>query len=274
VSHDVDITVPRGATLVVHGRYGDLDIRNIDGSLEIDGNSSSVRLENIGGAIRMDINNARLVRAINVKGDVELKGSGNDIDLENIAGQVDAGGSWSGLVQMRALAKPVRWSGLYTKMTMQAVPGEVRTTTGEIHLSGVTGPLRIDSQNKDLNLTDVSGPTVVDLQRGDVVVRATTLPLFDMNLSSRGGDVELELPAGAKFNLNAETMSGDAFNGFGPEIRQEHTGRGSSLRGTGGGPSIDVHVTRGDISVRSGVTSSSAPAAKSVLRKLPGAFDQ
>ncbi len=50
-----------------------------------------------------------VVRAVNVKGNLELKGRGNDIDFEKVAGSVTVDGSWSGLVQLRELAKPIRW---------------------------------------------------------------------------------------------------------------------------------------------------------------------
>ncbi len=43
-------------------------------------------------------------------------------------------------------------------------------TIGDINASKITGPLRIDSNTKDIELTDVTGSTVLDVQRGDIRV--------------------------------------------------------------------------------------------------------
>jgi hypothetical protein len=262
VTHDVDILVPRGAILIVKGRDSKIDIRNVDGTVEVNANDTQVRLENIGGEARVEVQGSDLVRAVNLRSSLELKGRGNDIDLENIAGAVTAGGSWSGLVQMRALAKPVRWTGLYTTMSMAAVPGEIRATTGDIRATRIMGPLRIESQNKDIVLSEVTGATTIVLQRGDIHFTATAATLADVSLRSEGGNVVLGLPENAKFNLNAVTERGEANNGIGGDIRHDDTRRGASLRRTAAGPAIDVHVTRGDIWLRTG-------AADTMLREFP-----
>lgn len=286
VTHDVDITVPKGSTVIFKGRNSHFDVRDVGGRVEVNAEYTTVRLENIGSDARVEVDHSDLVRVVNLRGDLELSGRGNDIDLENITGQVNAGGSWSGLVQMRALAKPVQWKGLYTTMTAQAVPGEIRTTTGDINAFNITGPLRIESTNKDIILTDVHGPTDISLTRGDIRIAATSIPLHDMRLRSEGGEVQIELPAQAKFNLNAVTERGDARNGFGGDVRYEESNRGGALRSTGGGATIDVHVTRGDISIRTsgpGGMTANFPARPQIpeipelpkkLKQLPGVVSQ
>jgi DUF4097 and DUF4098 domain-containing protein YvlB len=259
VEHDVDIIVPKGSTVIVKGRSSYLEVTNVDGSVEVTASDSRVRAENIGGDVRMNIEGSDLVRAVNLKSNLYLQGRGNDIDLENIAGQVNAGGSWSGLVQMRALAKPAQWKGLYTTMTVEGIPGEIRVTTGDVTAFNVTGPLRIESTNKDLNLTDVNGPTDITLKRGDVRITATKMPVSDIRLRSEGGEVNIDLPAQSKFNLNAVTERGDAHNGFGADVTYSETDRGATLRRSAGGATVDVHVTRGDIAIRTGGLGASFP---------------
>src|SRR5262249_34843260 len=80
-SEDLEITVPKGASIVAHGRSGDFDIHGITGSVDIDSDSASVRLEDIGGAVHTDVRGGDLIRALNVQGSLELKGRGSDIDL-------------------------------------------------------------------------------------------------------------------------------------------------------------------------------------------------
>ncbi len=266
ISSDLDITVPRGSTITATGRNGDFDVSSVTGSVEINGNDSSVRLESIGGDVKIDVQGSNVIRAVNVKGSLELRGRGNDVDFEKIAGQVAVDGSWGGLIQFRELAKPIRWKGPSTELTAQALPGELRMTIGEINMSKVTGPLRIDSTYpKDVAIADVNGATNIDLQRGDIRLSATGTPLFDMNVRLQSGNVELSLPANAKFNMNAVTQRGEAYSDYLNGVRQDSNGRrGASIIGSGGGPTIDVQVNRGDVTLRK-----MGPAA-AVPKGLPG----
>ena len=266
ISADLDITVPRGATIVTTGRDGDFDVSSITGGVDVNGSNSSVRLENIGGDVRLDLQGSDVVRAVNLKGGFELKGRGNDIDLEKIAGQVTVDGSWGGLIQFRELAKLIRWKGPSIEMTAAALPGELRMTIGDISATKVSGPLRIESTYpKDIALTDVSGSTNIDLQRGDIRLSSTTVPLSDMNVRLQAGNVELSLPENAKFNLNAVTERGEAYSDYGAGAKQESNGRRATIVASGGGPTIEVHVNRGDLSLRRAGQGSPTPAAKTAL---------
>ncbi len=251
ISADLDITVPKGATIVATGRDGDFDVSGITGGVTIDGTNSSVRLEGIGGDTRIETQGSDVVRAVNIKGNLELKGRGNDVDFEKVAGQVTVDGSWSGLIQFRELAKPIRWKGPQTEITAQALPGELRMTIGDINASKVTGPLRIDSNTKDIELTDVNGGTTLDVQRGDIRLSATTLPLHDMSVRLNSGNVELTLPENARFNMNAVTERGEAYSDFGNGVQQGNNGRrGANITSKAGGANIDVQINRGELTLR------------------------
>lgn len=261
ISADLDIAVPLGASITATGRNGDFDVSAITGSVEINGNDTSVRLENIGGDARIDVQGSEIVRAVNVKGALELAGRGNDVDIEKIGGQVTASGSWSGLIQFHDLPKPVRWKGPQTEITAQAIPGELRLTIGDISGNSITGPFRIDSTTKDIVLSDVTGSTTIDLQRGDVRLSASTTPLSDVNVRLQSGNVEMSLPEGAKFNMNAVTQRGEAFSDYLNGVKQNSEGnRGASITSNAGGPMFDVQVNRGDITLRKTGKAAALPA--------------
>jgi DUF4097 and DUF4098 domain-containing protein YvlB len=261
VSADLDITVPRGATIAATGRNGDFDVSGVTGSVEIDGTDTSARLESIGGDVRLDLQGSDIVRAVNVKGSFELKGRGNDIDLEKIAGQVSVDGSWGGLAQMRELAKPIRWKGPQTELTATALPGELRMTIGDISIDRITGPLRIDSSSKDVSIANVNGSTNLDLQRGDVQFSVGSVPLAEVSVRLQSGNVELSLPDGVKFNMNAVTQRGEAYSDYLNGVKQNSDGRrGASITSSAGGPTIDVQVNRGNITLRKTGKDATAPA--------------
>jgi hypothetical protein len=57
-------------------------------------------------------------------------------------------------------------------------------------------------------------------------------PLAKIDAKSRSGNIDLELPESAKFDLKATTGRGEARNDFGPAIHSETSGPGASLKGT------------------------------------------
>ena len=89
---ELDITVPAGSSIEAHGRYGDFDIQNVNGNVDINSDNAGVRLENLGGNVHIDTRASDVIRAVDVKGNVELKGRGEDVELQNIAGLVTVNG--------------------------------------------------------------------------------------------------------------------------------------------------------------------------------------
>jgi hypothetical protein len=267
---ELDITVPRGASMAAANRDGDLTVSGIAGSLDLTGQNASARLENIGGAVRLDMTGAGLVRAVGLKSGLDLKGRGDDIDLENIAGEVWISGSWSGLAQFRGLAKPLRWNGPRTSLSAEAIPGELRMSLGDIYGSRVRGPLRIEAQTKDIHLTELSDATSIRLERGDVRLR--TGPVVpEITVRVQAGDVEIAVPEKAQFQAQMVTERGAAFSDFGGEAPEGR--RGARINKLGGGAAVNVQVQRGDVYLRRAETSAT-PAVLRPPARLPRPVDQ
>jgi hypothetical protein len=254
VDTTLEITVPRGVSIVAGGRDGDFDVSNVNGTVEINSDRSSVRLESIGGEVRLDLGASDLIRAVDLARGLDLRGRGNDIDLERIAGQVTINGTYTGTVQMRALAMPLRWVGPQTEINLQALPGDLRMTLGDINASNVTGPARIDSRSKDIWLSGFTNALDITLGRGDVLLEATGEPMARTNVRSNAGNIELVLPANARFDLVATTAQGEAINDYGEPLRADTSPRrGGSVRGSNGGPTLELSTNRGQVLVRRGL---------------------
>ena len=102
---------PGAPSIEAHGRYGDFDITDIGGNVEIVSDNAGVRLQNIGGDVARRPAAQRRGSRGGVKGAFDLKGRGSDIDLQNMEGQVTITGAYSGVIQFRNLAKPLRFIG-------------------------------------------------------------------------------------------------------------------------------------------------------------------
>jgi len=251
LSAEMEITVPKGASIEAHGRNGDFDVSDIAGDVLIVSDNAGVRLQNIGGDARMELRRSGLVRAANVKGMVELKSRGSDVEMEDIGGPVTVTGSYSGLVQFHNLAKPLRYSGVQTELHIERVPGQVRMALNDLTASNLVGPVRLTSRSRDVQISDFTNTLDISVDRGDIDLRPNQTPLARIQAHTRSGDVLLSLPPAAPFTLTASTGVGEAVNDFGPPLTTERERRGGTVRGSeGGGPVVNVQTERGRVSVR------------------------
>src|SRR6266436_6733746 len=88
---DLEVAVPRGASIEGRGRSGDFDITGVAGGVEISSDNAGVRLNKIGGSVKVDVKRSDIVRAVDVNGGVEVAGRGNDLGRRIFRGR--AGGT-------------------------------------------------------------------------------------------------------------------------------------------------------------------------------------
>jgi DUF4097 and DUF4098 domain-containing protein YvlB len=275
ISADLEIVVPKGATIEGHGRSGDFDINGINGSVDVNSDNASVRLEDIGGDVIVEVRGSDILRAAKVKGSVELKGRGSDIDLQDIGGTVSINGSYTGNSQLHNLAKTIRIVTPYTQFSAEKLT-DLRLTLGNLNASDLTGPVRMTSSRSwDVSLTNFTNSVDINLNGGDVDLRPGLLPLAKMDVRSRSGHIELALPQSAKFDLTATSSRGSVENEFGAPLKLEPTGRrGATLRGSNGGAPVTISTENGQIVVRSASATDAVPPAVKVQSKPPQPVEQ
>jgi hypothetical protein len=245
----MEIEVPKGASIEAHGRNGDFDIHNIDGSVEITSQIASVRLTDIGGPVRLDLTPCQMVRAVNLKGSLDLQGGGSDIDLENIGGSVTINGPYTGNVEFHNLAGSIHVKGPQTEFSAERIPGEVRMPLRNFNGSNLVGPVHLQTRLRDVQISGFTNALEVTVDNGDIELRPA-LPLGRMDVHTRIGNITLGLPKDARFALTASTGMGGIVNGFGAPLVLEESRRNATLHGSNGGPEVMLRSDRGEITVR------------------------
>ena len=249
VTAELEITVPIGASIEGHGRLGDFDIQNVNGSVDINSDNAGVRLENIGGDVRVDLRKSDIVRAIAVKGNVDLRGRGQDVELQNIAGQVTVGGTFTGQIQLSNLMKPLNWEDTQITVKCEKLPGQLHMGLGEFTANNLVGPIRVSARSRDIQMSDFTQSLELTLERGNVELQpGKNVPKIEVH--SHSGDIELALAEGAKVDLKASTDHGEAHNDFGSPLRVEETARGATIEGGSGGAQVRLETGRGAVTVR------------------------
>ena len=183
-----------------------------------------------------------------------MEGHGSDVQLENITGQVTINGSYSGTLNFKSLAKPLRFESPNTDLRVEALPGQINMDLGEFTAKNLVGPIRLKTKTKDVRIEDFTDSLELETERGDIAIQPGRLPLGKIDARSRSGKIELALPEKAAFQLSATTERGEAMNDFGPSIEKQTDGRASSLKGgTGKGAEISLSTGRGSLLVRKAV---------------------
>ena len=107
----------------------------------------------------------------------------------------------------------------------------------------------MNARSRDVQMSDFTQSLDLTLERGDVELRAgKTLPKIEVH--TRSGDIDLALPAGAKFDLKASTDRGEAHNDFGTPLTVDESNRGATIVGNSGGPQLRLETGRGAVTVR------------------------
>ncbi|HLG96881.1 MAG TPA: DUF4097 family beta strand repeat-containing protein [Bryobacteraceae bacterium] len=249
ISDDLEISVPAGASIEAHGRYGDFEIQNVNGNVDITSDNAGVRLENIGGNVRVDLRRSDLIRATGVKGTVDLKGNGQDVELQDINGQVTVGGTYTGQIQLRNLAQPLRYEDPRITVDCEKLPGQVHMSLGEFTGDNLVGPVRLSARSRDVQMSNFTQSLDLNVDRGDISLRpGKTVP--KLTARTRSGDLDLALPAGAKFDLKASTDRGEVHNDYGSPLTVDETHRGATIQGSNGGPEVRLETARGSLTIR------------------------
>jgi DUF4097 and DUF4098 domain-containing protein YvlB len=251
VSAELEITAPAGATVEAHGRFGDFDIRDLTGAVEITSDNAGVRLDNIGGAVRIELGKSDIVRATGVKGTLDLKGRGQEVDLQNIEGKVSINGTFTGQLQFRNLAQPLSFESSQTQLQVEKLPGQIHMALGDFNARNVIGPIRLTGKSRDVQISDFTQALELTLDRGDIELRPGKGATPKLDVRTRSGDIELALPPDARFDLRMATSRGEAHNDFGSPLAVEEDHRGATVLGsTGAGPRMHLETGRGTVTVR------------------------
>ncbi|MGH9659073.1 MAG: DUF4097 family beta strand repeat-containing protein [Bryobacteraceae bacterium] len=252
ITADLEISVPRGATIEGRGRLGDFDVTEVEGSVDYSSDNAGVRLNRIGGNAKVDVRRSDVVRAVDVKGNVTISGSGRDVELENIAGEAAIKGSFGGNLEFKNVAKVFRFDSRNTELRIERLPGRVSMDLGSLAAMNLVGPVKLKTQSKDVKLEEFTDLLELEIERGDIELRPHSLPLSKIAARCRSvGNIEVVLPPAAKFELSATTDRGETRNDWGDGVKTDSDGRSASMKGkVGTGPTLALMTSRGTITLR------------------------
>lgn len=258
VATDLDISLPREASVVVTSRRGDVSILGRSGDAEISNQHGDVSVSDISGKIALHIEDSSATLS-QVGGDVTVEGRANDVSIQDVKGAAHLNGDFMESVKLAKIARGATFKSSRTEMDFARVDGEVNLDSGDLEASDVAGPARIMTRSKDIRLDGVTGDLRLQNQNGAVEVHVSKLGSTEID--NRQGDIDVYLPMKVAFDFNARARNGEIQSDFdGLKIDngdEQATGNGSV---GGGGPQLVINNEHGTIELHKGSAVAEAPA--------------
>jgi DUF4097 and DUF4098 domain-containing protein YvlB len=186
------------------------------------------------------------------KASVDVKSVSGDVRLESIGGSAKVKSvSGDAVIRGAAGADVDLTSG---DLTLQNISGDVyiKSVSGDIEATGIKGSIELSSISGEIDLKDVSDARSVTAKTvsGNITYVGSILAAGNYELKSFSGNVEMRIPAGSAFDIEASTRSGVIDSDFPVEV----SGRISpkEIHGTvnKGGARIRLSTFSGDIELR------------------------
>src|SRR6266566_1879035 len=219
IATDMDVSIPRKASVVISARRGNVSVTGRDGDTEVSGQHSEVSLSDINGKANVNLDGGS-ARISAISSDVAIQGRGNDVSLEDIKGAARLSGEFDS-IKLSRVANGVSFKSARTDLEFSRLNGDLDLDSDDMRAVDVIGPFRMLTRSKDIRLTGVNG------------------------------DVQIYLPEKAGFQLQAR--GGEVETDF-TELKIASGGDQASAAGTvgTGGPRLVINNEHGSIEIRKG----------------------
>jgi hypothetical protein len=190
VSIDYEITTPANTMLAAESGSGDLQLSNLNGTVQAHTGSGSIRADKLGAGSKLETGSGG-IEATNLMGSTTLQTGSGDVRAQlGSAGDVVAG-----------------------------------TGSGSIKLSDVHGAVKAETGSGTLEISgQPTSPWKLETGSGDISLQVGSSARFTLDAQTGSGSVKTDLPLTMRGSLDKHHVNGTV-NGGGPTIKAE-TGSG------------------------------------------------
>jgi len=214
-----------GGSLTLKSRHGDVEVTGVQGSVNLDVQHGAVAVRRTAG-VEAQLSFGRIV-AESIEGDLTLEARHVGVQITDVAGRADAktsyegisiegvGGDASARVEHGSIRASKVKGGVRAQSTQDGVwledvdgPVEVTVQGGGLEARGLGQGARVRARGDDVSIVGFRGPIDVEAEGGDVFL-SPRRPIMDaVTVTAKHGDLRLEVPAGSRFDLEAESRHG------------------------------------------------------------------
>lgn len=249
---NLEVHVPRRATVRAKTERGDIQIAGLVGAATASAHRGDIHIRDVGGDVEVEARHGD-IHVLGARSGVKVSGRGGEVEVAEVGGEVGIQGEFRGPIRLKNVAKEARYLSRRTDLTITQLPGRMEMGGGNLEIYDTPGSVLVTTKDKDIVLENVGGRIQVQNRHGNVEVRLAQAPKEEVDISNESGSVELALPGNASFELTATARNGDVESEFeGPELKKTETDGDSSLQGKLGakGPRITLKTSYGTVRLR------------------------
>jgi DUF4097 and DUF4098 domain-containing protein YvlB len=257
VATDLDVTLPRKASVVITARRGDVSVLGRTGDVDITNEHGEVTATDIDGKLHLKLDHSS-AQVSQVASDVSVEGRADDISLQDVKGSVELNGDFMDSLKLSKIAKAISFKSARTDLELAKLDGDLDLDSGDLRGADMTGPVRVFTRSKDIQLTGVNGDLRLRDENGSVEIHVAKLG--SMQVDNRTGDVQIYLPDKAGFQVSARTRGGEVQSDF-TNLQISNNDDEGTANGTvgGGGPNLVINNEHGSIELRKRSSVAEAP---------------
>lgn len=271
VTTDLDVSVPRKASVVISNRHGDVNVSGRDGDVDISCQHGEATVSDINGKVSLNLGHSS-ARVSQVTADISIQGTGGDVSVEDAKGALHLTGEFDD-IKFARIGNLVSFKSARTDMEFSRLSGDLSMDSGDLRGSGLVGPFRLITRSKDIRVDGISGDVRLQDENGAIELRMSKLG--SMQVDNRNGDIQVYLPDKASFQLDARARGGEVESDFGELLKISNGNDQGTATGTigAGGPRLVFNNEHGTIGIRKGslvaVTPLPSPQPKPVRPPSP-----
>jgi DUF4097 and DUF4098 domain-containing protein YvlB len=246
---NLDLQVPRGASLRIDGKRGDVRVRNVNGAVSLTVDRGDVNVEDVTGKLKLDLRRGSATVA-RVKGGVEMDGRANDLQISDVEGDVVVRGEYNGSIAF-ANVKSLKWSSSRTEMEIAKLPGKIDMSVGSLTITEPSGAVTVRTSSKDIRIEDFDGPVQVTDRDAGVEVSTSKASFGAVDVENKSGKIDVSLPSSSHFQVEASARRGEVDSEFSDVSTKRDNDNGTMTGSVGrGGPTVKLNTTYGSIRLK------------------------
>ena len=180
VECDLDVRIPKGASVAIENRRGRVFAFDIEGPVRIETAHDGIEAGNLTGGLKATTRHGE-IRVTGVSGTVELKNRGGPIVAEDVDGDLRAETSHGRLVAEDVTGKAAL-ENRHAPIQASRIGGDVRVTAQHAEVS-------VETAGANVAITNTNGPIFVRGVRGALTIEATNAPIQARDIS---GNVQID----------------------------------------------------------------------------------
>jgi putative adhesin len=174
--------------------------------------------------------------------EIQVSGSGSDVRVDTNYDAIPERHNWFGGTNREL--PPVR----YTISVPAGTSIDIEDHNADVHVTGVQGDVRINAHNGSIDLSQIGGAASISAHNADVRVAFSRFAR-PSDIETHNGEIDIRMPAAARFNVNAHGHHLDVNSDF-PVVasqlgRDEYVGNVN-----GGGPELRLTTHNGSVRLK------------------------